>query len=181
MTRQQKNLKTIGAYLYRKWYWFGFKSFKQIIHLVTQSLWRDIGNYCRHGIRGVWEEWEYGGSRAPVLGSGDRRQGVSHTPRLAFQLKPSNPTNSFLQWPPRCKISCSFIFYCLLLTVPYLLVPYRGNIHIGIERWQAVLRIRDPVPFWPLDAGSGTVWVKNLNPDPRSGSGWTARIIFPRA
>jgi hypothetical protein len=31
--------------------------------------------------------------------------------------------------------------------------------------WQAVLRIRDPVPFWPLDPGSG------MGKKPRSGSG----------
>ncbi len=34
------------------------------------------------------------------------------------------------------------------------------------------IRIRDPVPFWPLDPG----WVKVQDPDP----GWTTRIIFPR-
>jgi hypothetical protein len=32
-----------------------------------------------------------------------------------------------------------------------------------------VLRIRDPVPFWPLDPG----WVESQHPDP----GWTTRII----
>jgi hypothetical protein len=37
------------------------------------------------------------------------------------------------------------------------------------------LRIRDPVPFWPLDPGSGTG--KKQDPDP----GWITRIIFPRA
>ncbi len=39
----------------------------------------------------------------------------------------------------------------------------------------SVLRIRDPVHFWPLDPG----WVKSQNPDPDPG--WTTRIIFPRA
>ncbi len=38
-----------------------------------------------------------------------------------------------------------------------------------------LIRIRDPVPFWPLDQGSGRG--KNQDPDP----GWTTRIIFPRA
>ncbi len=37
-----------------------------------------------------------------------------------------------------------------------------------------VLRIRNPVPFWPdLDTG----WVKNQDPDPE----WTSHIIFLRA
>ncbi len=35
------------------------------------------------------------------------------------------------------------------------------------------IRIRDPVPFWPLDPGSGR--------GKKSGSGWTTRIIFPKA
>jgi hypothetical protein len=40
----------------------------------------------------------------------------------------------------------------------------------------AVLRIRDPVPFGPLDLGFGT-WVKKQDLDP----GGTTRILFPRA
>jgi hypothetical protein len=72
--------------------------------------------------------------------------------------------------------------------------------------WPAKLqiRIRDPVPIWPLDPGSGAFltpgsgirflfdpgircffdpwirdpgWVKSQDPDP----GWTCRIIFPRS
>ncbi len=35
----------------------------------------------------------------------------------------------------------------------------------------AVLRIRDPVPYWPRDPG----WVKNQDSDPE----WTTRIISP--
>ncbi len=47
-------------------------------------------------------------------------------------------------------------------------------------------RIRDPVPFWPLDPLSGIQdrdpgWVKSQDPDPGSGSGMKAWIIFPRA
>ncbi len=35
-----------------------------------------------------------------------------------------------------------------------------------------LIRIRDPVPFWPLDQDPG--WVESQHPDP----GWTTRIIF---
>ena len=43
--------------------------------------------------------------------------------------------------------------------------------HCAPPVWR--VRIRDPVPFLPLDPG----WVKNDYPDP----GWTIRIMFPRA
>ncbi len=42
------------------------------------------------------------------------------------------------------------------------------------------IRIRDPVPFWPLDPGSGMgkkIKIRIREPDP----GWTFWIIFPRA
>ncbi len=60
------------------------------------------------------------------------------------------------------------------------------------------IRIRDPVPFWPLDPGSGAIltpgsgirclfdpwirdpgWLKSQDPD--RDPGWTTRFIFPRA
>ncbi len=46
-------------------------------------------------------------------------------------------------------ISCEFAFY-YFFTHPWTPIIFGKNIIIA-----AVLRIRDPVPFWPLDPGSG--------------------------
>ncbi len=53
--------------------------------------------------------------------------------------------------------------------LPVTHTTFRGTVHRYLI---LVLRIRDPVPFWPRNPE----WVKNQDPDP----GWTTQIIFPR-
>ncbi len=50
-----------------------------------------------------------------------------------------------------------------------------GVVYGYMQCCESVSGLRNPVPFWPLDPGSGIRgWVKNQDPDP----GWTTRIIF---
>ncbi len=90
-----------------------------------------------------------------------------------------------------CNIGQKFLPFCFLVRSCVSLlgcVPPRSFHRSGQQPHRALgrqvwprrnpvlrIRIRDPVPFWPLDPDPG--WVESQHPDP----GWTTRIIFSKA
>ncbi len=69
------------------------------------------------------------------------------------------------------KFSRTIFFDAYCIAYIYSCFGYHNTISFLFSLSSAVLRIRvrDPVPFWPLDPG----WKKNLDP------GWTSRILDP--